>query len=57
MPAERHQAMTQQARETHRLERFNKTLQHRVSRLIRETLSCSNTLAHHSGALTYGMCP
>jgi insertion element IS1 protein InsB len=53
IPAEQHRAITKQARKTNHIERFNNTLRQRVSRLVRETLSFSNTLAHHLGASKY----
>jgi len=56
MPAERHQAMTKQARKTNHIERFNNTLRQRVARLVRETLSFSKKLAHHIGAIKYFIC-
>jgi hypothetical protein len=37
-------------------ERFNNTLRQRVSRLVRETLSFSKTLANHIGAIKYFIC-
>ena len=51
IPAEPQRAITQQARKTKHIERFNKTLRQRVSRLVRETLSFSKTRAHHIGAI------
>ena len=51
MPTTQHRAMTKQARNTNHLERFNNTLRQRVSRLVRETLSFSKTLANHIGAI------
>jgi len=56
IPAERHQAITKQARKTNHLERFNNTLRQRLSRLVRETLSCSKKLANHIGAIRYFIC-
>jgi insertion element IS1 protein InsB len=56
MPAERHTAIMQQARTTHPIERFNNTLSQHVSRLVRETRSCSTRLANHIGAMKYFMC-
>src|SRR5262249_42353568 len=47
IPAERHKAITKQARKTNHIERFHNTLRQRVSRLVRETLSFSKKLAHH----------
>lgn len=51
IPAERHKAITKQARKTNHIERFNNTLRHRVARLVRETLSFSKKLANHIGAI------
>jgi insertion element IS1 protein InsB len=56
IPAVRHKAITKKARKTNHLERFNKTLRQRVSRLVRETLSFSKKLANHIGAITYFIC-
>ena len=41
IPAERHKAITKQARKTNHIERFNNTLRQRLSRLVRATLSFS----------------
>ena len=38
IPAQRHRAITKQARKTNHIERFNNTLRQRVSRLVRDTL-------------------
>jgi insertion element IS1 protein InsB len=38
------------------IERFNNTVRQRVSRLVRDTLSCSKNLAHHIGAIKYFIC-
>ena len=56
IPADRHQAITKKARKTHHIERFNHTLRQRVSRLVRETLSCSTKLVNHRGAIKYFIC-
>jgi insertion element IS1 protein InsB len=56
IPAGQHRAITKQARKTNHIERFNNTLRQRVSRLVRETLSFSKTLANHIGAITYFIC-
>jgi insertion element IS1 protein InsB len=56
IPAERHKAITKQARKTNHLERFNNTLRQRVSRLVRETLSCSKKLVNQIGAIKYFIC-
>jgi insertion element IS1 protein InsB len=56
IPPAPHQALTKKARNTHPVERLHTTLRPRVSRLGRETLSLSNKLANHSGAITYFLC-
>lgn len=56
IPAAQQRAITKKARQTHHIERFNNTLRQRVSRLVRETLSFSKTLAHHIGAIKYFIC-
>jgi len=56
IPAEQHRAITKKARKTNHIERFNHTLRQRVSRLVRETLSFSKTLANHIGAIKYFIC-
>jgi insertion element IS1 protein InsB len=56
IPAERHKAITKQARKTNHLERFNNTLRQRVSRLVRETLLFSKKLANHIGAIKHFIC-
>ena len=53
IPAEQQRAITKPARKTKHIERFNTTLRQRVSRLVRETLSFSKTLANHIGAIKY----
>jgi insertion element IS1 protein InsB len=56
IPAERHKAITKHGRKTNHSERFNNTLLQRVSRLVRDTLSFSKTLAYHIGAIKYFIC-
>ena len=56
IPAGRHRAITKKARKTNHIERFNKTLRQRVSRLVRETLSFSKKLANHIGAIKFFIC-
>src|SRR6266704_7007300 len=56
IPAERHKAITKQARKTNHIERFNNTLRQRVARLVRETLSFSKKLANHIGAIKFFIC-
>ena len=50
IPAERHKAITKQARKTNHIERFNNTLRQRLSRLVRATLSFSKKVENHIGA-------
>jgi insertion element IS1 protein InsB len=56
IPAAQYRAISQLARTTNHLERFNNTLRQRVSRLVREALSFSKTLAHHIGAIKLFIC-
>jgi insertion element IS1 protein InsB len=56
IPPTQHKASTKHARNTKHLERFHHTLRQRVSRLVRETLSCSKKLANHIGAIKYFIC-
>jgi insertion element IS1 protein InsB len=56
IPAERHRAITKKAHKTNYIERFNNTLRQQLSRLVRETLSFSKRLAHHTGAIRYFIC-
>ena len=56
IPAERHKAITKQARKTNHIERFNNTLRQRVSRLRRDTLAFSKKLANQIGAIKYFIC-
>jgi len=56
IPAVQHRAISKLARKTNHLERFNNTLRQRVSRLVREALACSKTLAHHIGAIKLFIC-
>jgi insertion element IS1 protein InsB len=51
IPAAQHKAITKKARKTNHIERFNNTLQQRVSRLVRDTLAFSKKLANHIGAI------
>jgi insertion element IS1 protein InsB len=50
IPAAQHKAITKKARKTNHIERFNNTLQQRVSRLVRDTLAFSKKLATISGS-------
>jgi insertion element IS1 protein InsB len=56
IPAAQHRAISKLARNTNHIERFNNTLRQRVSRLVRETLSFSKTLANHIGAIKMFIC-
>jgi insertion element IS1 protein InsB len=56
IPPAQHKAITKKARKTNHVERFNNTLSQRVSRLVRETLSCSKKLANQIGAIKYFIC-
>jgi insertion element IS1 protein InsB len=56
IPAAQHWAISKLARQTNHLERFHNTLRQRVSRLVREALSCSKKLAHHIGAIKLFIC-
>lgn len=56
IPAGQYRAVTKNARKTNHIELFNNTLRQRVSRLVRETLSFSKTLANHIGAIKYFIC-
>ena len=56
VPLAQHQAIMKKAVKTNRVERFNSTLSLRLSRLVRETLSCSKQLANQIGAIKYAIC-
>jgi len=56
IPPARHRAISNLARKTNHVERFNCTLRQRVSRLVRGTLSFSKNLANHIGAIKYFIC-
>jgi IS1 transposase len=56
IPPAQHKATTKRARNTHHVERFNNTLRERVPRLVRDTLSFSNKLTNHIGAIKYCIC-
>jgi insertion element IS1 protein InsB len=56
IPAAQHRAISQLARTTNHIERFNNTLRQRVSQLVREALSCSKKLTHHVGAIKLFIC-
>jgi insertion element IS1 protein InsB len=56
LPRAQHRAISKLARTTNYVERFNCTLQQRVSRLVRATLSFAKKLANHVGAIKYFIC-
>jgi insertion element IS1 protein InsB len=56
IPAAQHRGISKLARTTNHLERFNNTLRQRVSRLVREALSCSKKLANNIGAIKLFIC-
>jgi IS1 family transposase len=56
LPAAQHRALHHLARTTNHIERCNKTLRQRVSRLVREALSFSKKLAHPLGAIQLCIC-
>lgn len=56
IPPAQHRTISKLARKTNRVERFNCTLQQRVARLVRATLSFSKNLANHIGAIKYSIC-
>jgi insertion element IS1 protein InsB len=56
IPAAQHKAISQLARQTHHIERFNNTLRQRVSRLVRDALSFSKQRANHIGAIKLFLC-
>jgi len=49
-------AITKLTHKTNPVERFHCTLRHRVSRLVRATLSFSKNLANHIEAIKYFLC-
>ena len=56
IPAAQHKAISKLARKSNHIERFNNTLRQRVSRLVRDALSCSKKLANHIGAIKLFIC-
>jgi IS1 family transposase len=56
IPAAQHRPISELARKTNHVERFNCTLRQRVSRLVRATLSFSKKLSNHIGAIRYFIC-
>ncbi len=53
LPREQHKAVGKEAELTNYVERFNNTARQRTSRLARKTLSFSEKLQNHIGALWY----
>jgi insertion element IS1 protein InsB len=51
IPPAQHRAISTLVRTTNPIGRFNTTVHQRVSRLVRDALSFSHKLAHHSGAM------
>ena len=51
IPAKRHQAVGKETGKTSYIERFNCTLRHRVSPLVRKALSFSKKIENHIGAI------
>lgn len=51
LPSNRHRAVTKQSGNTSYIERFNYTLRHRISRLVRRSLAFSKCLLNHIGLL------
>jgi IS1 family transposase len=56
IPAAQHRAVSKKARKTNHIERFNNTLRHCVSRLVRSALSFSKKLDNHIGAIKMFIC-
>ena len=56
IPAAQNKAITNKARKTNHIERFNNALRQRVSQLGRDTLDFSKKLANHIGAIKYFIC-
>jgi IS1 family transposase len=50
-PKKRHKSVGKETGLTNRIERFNRTMRQRVSRLVRKTLSFSKKLSNHIGAI------
>src|SRR3981081_1489917 len=53
LPSKRHKPVGKETGKTAYIERFNNTLRHRCSRLVRQALSFSKKLANHIGAICY----
>ena len=50
-PITRHRAVGKESGQTNQIERLNCTLRQRISRLVRKTLSFSQKLSNHMGAI------
>lgn len=53
IPASRHYPSDKKTGQTTRIERFNNTLRHRCSRLVRRNLAFSKNFFNHEGAIVY----
>ncbi len=53
IPKERHRVVKGKA---NHIDRFNCTMRHRISRLVREALSFSNKLSNHIGSIKHLIC-
>jgi IS1 family transposase len=53
IPVKRHKAVEKDSGKTNHVERFNNTMRQRISRLVRKTLSFSNKIENHIGAIWY----
>ena len=53
IPSKRHRPVDKKTGKTSYIERFNRTLRQRVSRLVRKALSFSKSLDNHIGAIWY----
>ena len=51
LPSERHRPVPEQSGKTDYIERFNNTVRQRISRLVRKTLSFSEKIGNHIGAV------
>ena len=51
IPSKRHRAVGKETGQTNHVERLNNTLRQRISRLVRKSLSFSNNVENHIGAI------
>ena len=56
IPKTQHFRVIKQSGLTNHIERFNNTLRHRVSRLVRDSLAFSKTVENHINAIAYFIC-